>query len=133
MNFIKIEIVEDIAMVSLSRGKVNAINNTLVDELIQCLETLAADVDIKAIVLTGRGKFFSFGFDIPEFLSFSKAEFTDFLTRFTGLYTYPFHGSLHLPVHLPETGCGRPQRPHDRRGVHAGTGLRLPDHDLGKS
>lgn len=90
MNFIKVDIVEDIAMVSLSRGKVNALNNTLVDELIQCLETLAADGDIKAIVLTGRGKFFSFGFDIPEFLSFSKAEFTDFLTRFTGLYTYLF-------------------------------------------
>jgi 3,2-trans-enoyl-CoA isomerase len=90
MNFVKVEIVEGIATVALSRGKVNALNNTLVDELMQCLETLAADGDITAIVLTGRGKFFSFGFDIPDFLSFSQAEFTDFLTRFSGLYTYLF-------------------------------------------
>ena len=90
MNFVKVEIVEGIATVALSRGKVNALNNTLVDELMQCLETLAADGDITAIVLTGRSKFFSFGFDIPEFLSFSQVEFTDFLTRFSGLYTYLF-------------------------------------------
>lgn len=90
MNFVKVEIVDGIATVSIGRGKVNALNNTLVDELMQCLEKLAADRDIKAIVLTGRGKFFSFGFDIPEFLLFNKAEFTNFLTRFSGLYTYLF-------------------------------------------
>jgi Delta3-Delta2-enoyl-CoA isomerase len=90
MNFVKVDIVDGIATVSLARGKVNALNNTLVAELLQCIETLATDGDIKAIVLTGRGKFFSFGFDIPEFLSFNKAEFTDFLTRFSGLYTYLF-------------------------------------------
>ena len=90
MNFVKVEIVEGIATIALSRGKVNALNNTLVDELRQCLETLAADQDIEAILLTGRGRFFSFGFDIPEFLAFSKTEFTDYLTRFTDLYTYLF-------------------------------------------
>lgn len=90
MNFVKVDIDEGIATVALSRGKVNALNNTLVAELRRCLETLAADPDIQAIVLTGRGRFFSFGFDIPEFLSFDKAEFTDYLTRFTDLYTYLF-------------------------------------------
>jgi enoyl-CoA hydratase/carnithine racemase len=65
MNFVKVEIVEGIATVALSRGKVNALNNTLVDELMQCLETLAADGDITAIVLTGRGKFFSFRIRYP--------------------------------------------------------------------
>ncbi|BBO69024.1 enoyl-CoA hydratase [Desulfosarcina alkanivorans] len=90
MKFVKVEIVDGIAAVSLGRGKVNALNDTIVDELMQCLEKLAADGDIRAIVLTGRGKFFSFGFDIPEFLAFSKAAFTDFLTRFAGLYAYLF-------------------------------------------
>jgi enoyl-CoA hydratase len=42
------------------------------------------------VVLTGAGKFFSFGFDVPEFLSFTKSEFTAFLTRFTDLYAYLF-------------------------------------------
>ena len=76
MNFVKVYIVDGIATVSLSRGKVNAFNNTLVDELIQCLQKLESDRDIKAILLTGRGNFFSFGFDIPEFLSFDKSTFT---------------------------------------------------------
>lgn len=90
MHFVKVEIVEGIASVVLSRGKVNAINQTVVDELGQCLETLAADRDLKAVVLTGRGKFFSFGFDVTEFLSYTQAEFAGYLTAFTDLYTYLF-------------------------------------------
>jgi enoyl-CoA hydratase/carnithine racemase len=90
MNFVKAEIGEGIATVSLGRGKVNAINQTVVDELRRCLEKLAADRSLKAVVLTGRGKFFSFGFDVTEFISFSKAEFTRYLTAFTDLYTYLF-------------------------------------------
>jgi enoyl-CoA hydratase/carnithine racemase len=37
--------------------------------------------------LTGEGKFFTFGFDIPEFLSYTKEAFVRYLTKFTGLYT----------------------------------------------
>ncbi len=90
MNFIEVEICEGIAIVSLNRGKVNALNGMVVNELRQQLKALEADKEIKAVVLTGRGRFFSFGFDIPEFLSFTKEEFTDYLTRFTELYTYLF-------------------------------------------
>ena len=90
MHFVKVEIGGGIATVALSRGKVNAINQTVVDELRQCLETLAVDRDLKAVVLTGRGKFFSFGFDVTEFLSYTKVEFAGYLTAFTDLYTYLF-------------------------------------------
>jgi len=90
MHFVKVEIGRGIATIALSRGKVNAIDQTVVDELRQCLETVAADRDLKAVVLTGRGKFFSFGFDVTEFLSYTKAEFTSYLNSFTDLYTYLF-------------------------------------------
>ena len=90
MHFVKVDIVEGIATVALSRGKVNAINNTVVVELRRCLEKLAKDPNLKAVILTGRGYFFSFGFDVTEFLSFSKAAFTRYLTAFTDLYTYLF-------------------------------------------
>lgn len=90
MRFVKVDIDGGIATVALTRGKVNALNNTLVEELRRCLEALAEDRELKAVVLTGRGKFFSFGFDVTEFLSFTRAEFTEFLTRFTDLYTYLF-------------------------------------------
>ncbi len=75
MNFVEVETSEGIATVVLSRGKVNALNGTVVNELRECLKALEVDQDLKALVLTGCGKFFSFGFDIPEFLSLR--EFVD--------------------------------------------------------
>ncbi|MBI5580989.1 MAG: enoyl-CoA hydratase/isomerase family protein [Deltaproteobacteria bacterium] len=90
MSFIEVEKSEGIATLILARGKVNAINGMVVDELNQLLKTLENDPELNAIVLTGRGRFFSFGFDVPEFLSFTPEEFTDYLINFTDLYTYLF-------------------------------------------
>ena len=74
----------------LNRGKVNALNGELVDQLRAELKKSEADTAVKAIILTGAGKFFSFGFDIPEFLSFEKEQFVAYLENFTDLYTYLF-------------------------------------------
>lgn len=90
MNFIKVETNEGIATVAINRGKVNALNGEVVDELRESLKALESNQDIKAVVLTGNRKFFSFGFDIPEFLSFTKEEFTNFLINFTDIYTHLF-------------------------------------------
>ncbi len=79
-----------IVTVKLSRGKVNAINETVVDEMTGCLQDLAGDAGVKAVILTGTGKFFTFGFDIPEFLSYPKESFIRYLTKFTDLYAYLF-------------------------------------------
>jgi len=79
-----------ITTLTFNRGKVNALNGQVVEEMRSALAGFENDPDTKAIILTGQGKFFSFGFDIPEFLSYSKPEFTDYLTRFTDLYTYMF-------------------------------------------
>jgi Delta3-Delta2-enoyl-CoA isomerase len=54
------------------------------------LRSLAADSDTRAVILTGDGSFFSFGFDIPEFLGYSRESFAKFLQGFTGLYSYLF-------------------------------------------
>jgi Delta3-Delta2-enoyl-CoA isomerase len=69
---------------------VNALNEQVIDELTRCLQAVAADLDVRAVILTGDGSFFSFGFDIPEFLRYSKQSFSSFLKRFTALYTYLF-------------------------------------------
>jgi 3,2-trans-enoyl-CoA isomerase len=81
---------QGIATVKLSRGKVNALNETVVDEITGCLKDLADDDGVKAVILTGTGKFFTFGFDIPEFLSYPKESFIRYLTKFTDLYAYLF-------------------------------------------
>ncbi len=90
MEFVALQKSDGIATLMLSRGKVNALNGRVADELRDMLKALEADLEVRSIVLTGGGRFFSFGFDIPEFLSFTKEEFSHYLTSFTGLYTYLF-------------------------------------------
>jgi 3,2-trans-enoyl-CoA isomerase len=79
-----------IATLTLSRGKVNALNPPFVSAIQRDLDSLASDEAVRAAILTGRGSFFSFGFDIPEFLQYSKDEFKQYLESFTALYTSIF-------------------------------------------
>jgi len=79
-----------IATITLNRGKVNALSEELIEQLKNQFEILENDDSIRAIILTGQGKFFSFGFDIPGFLNHSKDEFRVFINKFTDLYTYMF-------------------------------------------
>ena len=90
MNFFEVQKHDGMTTISLTRGKVNALNGMVVDELRKHLETMKSDPKVHAIILTGQGKFFSFGFDVPEFLSFTKDQFTEYLINFTNLYTYLF-------------------------------------------
>ncbi len=77
---------EGLVEVRLERGKVNALNEEVVDELAECFRRLAADDAVRSVILTGTGKFFSFGFDIPGFLGHSKETFLGYLRKFAGLY-----------------------------------------------
>jgi enoyl-CoA hydratase/carnithine racemase len=88
--FVEINKMGPYAMVRLNRGKVNAINEAVVDELSGKLKELQFDDSIRAIVLTGTGHFFSFGFDVPELYGYPKEDFKKFLMKFTGLYKYMF-------------------------------------------
>jgi enoyl-CoA hydratase/carnithine racemase len=90
MSSWNLEIEERIATLALSRGKVNALDEETVHELAQQLRRLAGEAQIRGVVLTGQKSFFSFGFDIPEFLSYSRQRFTFFLEQFTDLYTELF-------------------------------------------
>jgi 3,2-trans-enoyl-CoA isomerase len=90
MDFVRFSTNDGIAEVRLKRGKVNALNEQAVEELAGCFERMAADPDIRAVIFTAEGPFFSFGFDIPEFLSYSRKSFSRYLDRFTSLYSYLF-------------------------------------------
>ena len=90
MDFIKTSINSGIATLTLSRGKVNALTGDVVGQMKTALKAFEEDPDINAVIITGAGNFFSFGFDVPEFLTYSKAAFSAFLYQFTGLYKYIF-------------------------------------------
>jgi 3,2-trans-enoyl-CoA isomerase len=86
MDFVRVEKTDGIAKVILSRGKVNAINEFVIDELTACFKELADDAQTKAVIISGQGKFFTYGFDIPEFLNYKKEDFLRYLTKFTDFY-----------------------------------------------
>jgi enoyl-CoA hydratase/carnithine racemase len=90
MNFIFSSRENGIATLTLKRGKVNALNEPMVEEIIQSFESLETDNEVRSIIITGSGKFFSFGFDVPEFLSYPKEDFIRYVEKFTNLYAYMF-------------------------------------------
>ncbi|HTZ39258.1 MAG TPA: enoyl-CoA hydratase/isomerase family protein [Syntrophales bacterium] len=86
MEYISRTVHEGIATVVIRRGKVNAFNDAVIGEMSRTFGELAREPSVRAVILTGTGKFFSFGFDIPQFLGYNKEQFTRYLTNFTGLY-----------------------------------------------
>ena len=59
MNTIKITKQDNYAIVQLDRGTSNAINLEMLQELRQAFQDLAADSQVKGVVLTGKENFFS--------------------------------------------------------------------------
>jgi Delta3-Delta2-enoyl-CoA isomerase len=86
MEFLHSRNDQGITTVTLSRGKVNALNEAVIDEMTAHFRTLAADGATRAVILSGKGKFFTYGFDIPEFLGYPKEDYLRYLTKFTDFY-----------------------------------------------
>jgi enoyl-CoA hydratase/carnithine racemase len=90
MKFIKVLHKKEIAVVKMKRGKVNALNPEILHELHDAFDKLEKDKNTQVVLFTGHGKFFSFGLDVPELLTYSREKFTGFLADFTNLYTKMF-------------------------------------------
>jgi enoyl-CoA hydratase/carnithine racemase len=57
-----------VALLTLNRPeKLNALNYALIDQLMAHLDSIEADPHLRAVILTGEGRAFSAGGDIPEF------------------------------------------------------------------
>ncbi|HZK88164.1 MAG TPA: enoyl-CoA hydratase-related protein [Anaerovoracaceae bacterium] len=75
MSHIILEINEGIAFITINRpGALNALNETLLDELIDVLINIKKNVEVKAIILTGKGKAFVSGADIAEMSKLNPVE-----------------------------------------------------------
>ncbi len=57
MEFVSVSVDGDIATVLLTRGKVNALIEAVIDEFSDCFHELSSDPQVKAVILTGSGKF----------------------------------------------------------------------------
>lgn len=78
------------ATITLEHGRVNAIRLALVERLDSALADLERDDGVSMVILTGRGPFFSFGFDVPHFIGHDRNDFARFLHEFTALCTRLF-------------------------------------------
>lgn len=100
---------ENIAILKLDRGTSNSLNFEMFKELIQAVKELEEDDEVKGVVLSGKGNFFSAGLDVIELYAYDKAEIEQlFETLFEAMKTLL---SLTKPMvaavngHAPAGGC----------------------------
>jgi len=63
-------ITDDIKIVTFKNGKTNPINKEMLLRLKEIVDEVNANPSPKGIILTGDGRFFSSGFDLPIFINF---------------------------------------------------------------
>jgi enoyl-CoA hydratase/carnithine racemase len=109
MQTLKLDKSEDIAIVRLNRGKANAMNAEMVNELSLLINELSNDDQVRGIVLTGKENFFSAGLDVIELFSYDEQQITAFWQSFQQLtitlasFTKPFITAIN--GHSPAGGC----------------------------
>lgn len=86
MRYFETNISNGTATVTFCRGKVNAIDEAVVLELLELTAALTENSDITGLILTGKGRFFSFGFDVPQLYDLPREDFTRFLRLYCRLY-----------------------------------------------
>ncbi len=100
---------EGYAIVQMNRGKVNAINHDMVNELRKTFATLENDSDVKGVILTGQPHYFSAGLDLIELFQYNEEQITGFFNDFGALYLElvqfkkPFISAI--SGHSPAGGC----------------------------
>lgn len=92
MRHINCEIEDDLLLVVMSRGKANAINSEMIEELNAALDEARENHRIRAMILaSGQAGFFSTGFDVKEVFRYDRQTLARFFTRFRD-----FHEGLRL-------------------------------------
>lgn len=109
MNTLKIIKKEGYTIVEMNRGKVNAINYDMVQELRQVFSEIENDNEVKGAILTGQPNYFSAGLDLIELFQYDKKQIDDFFRVFGALFielmqvTKPLISAI--TGHSPAGGC----------------------------
>ncbi len=109
METIHTEIRNSIAIIRLNRGKANAINATMANELLDTLLEMKANEQVRGVLLTGHGEFFSAGLDVIELYHYNESEIIDFWKVFDRLIrrlvSFPKPLVAAITGHCPAGGC----------------------------
>lgn len=63
-EFVKLEVADHVALVTMDHPPVNAVNAEFHDELMRVFDTLSDRDDVRVAILTGAGRMFCAGADI---------------------------------------------------------------------
>ena len=109
MNTIKITIKDHLAIITLDRGRSNALNREMITELNDMLTNIATDPNIGGVVITGKESFFSAGLDLIELYHYSETEATSFWNLFLSfsatITAFPKPLVAAINGHSPAGGC----------------------------
>ena len=109
MNTIKVNIKDKIAILTLDRGRSNAINSEMVSELYQMVSNIGKDDNIAGLILTGKEGFFSAGLDLIELYDYDeeriRAFWIDFLNLVTAMVSFKKPMITAISGHSPAGGC----------------------------
>ncbi|WP_293302569.1 enoyl-CoA hydratase/isomerase family protein [Pedobacter sp. UBA4863] len=82
MNTISTSVKDRLAIITLNRGRANALNREMVTELQQMLINSENDDNIGGVIITGRENFFSAGLDLLELYHYNEEEIKSFWNLF---------------------------------------------------
>ncbi|MCO4782151.1 MAG: enoyl-CoA hydratase/isomerase family protein [Candidatus Cloacimonetes bacterium] len=109
MDTVSLKIENHIATVTLNRGKVNAMNHQMIQELNTCFVELAQNNDVRGAILTGHPGIFSAGLDVVELYSYDREKINQFFLDFSILIKnmLSFYKPLISAIngHCPAGGC----------------------------
>lgn len=94
MEFVKITDDSEVRVLTLSRGKANAFNLAMIEELISAVRSAEEESSVRALVFASATPgFFSAGFDVAEVFAYDRNAMHHFFGRFMEL----FGRVLHMP------------------------------------
>ena len=109
MNTIRVTIKDHLSIITLDRGKSNALNREMITELKDIFSNIASDPTIGGVIITGKEHFFSAGLDLIELYNYSEEEaesfwhlFLDFTATITS-FRKPLVAAIN--GHSPAGGC----------------------------
>lgn len=109
MKTIEVTVKDDLAIITLNRGKSNSLNREMVTELTDMLTNIESDTNIGGVMITGREHFFSAGLDLIELYGYNEEEaksfwhlFLNFAAKITA-FKKPIVAAIN--GHSPAGGC----------------------------
>ena len=86
MNTLKVIKKDNYAIVQINRGKVNAVNLEMVEELTSVFQSFEKDDKVNGVIITGQPHFFTAGLDVIELYDYDEATIKSMFILFGELY-----------------------------------------------